>query len=108
MLERLPTAHSAVEQADKNHELLDNATENLLDVHEKFMLYQAHVMQVGNHQAHVMRVVNQNQSIKAHMKTLYDFCCEERNLEPLHLSCSIQLLLSRKIPFLKAMKSITK
>lgn len=75
MLEKLPSAINEVKRDEKNSDSLDNAIEYIADAHEKFYLYQAHVV----------RVVNQNRKLDKHMKTLRDLCCEEKNVVPKHL-----------------------
>lgn len=74
MLEKLPKALRSVAQTD-NLESIDNALEYITDAHEKFMLYQGHVV----------RVVNQNRNLQKHREALRELCCKEKNTVPLHL-----------------------
>lgn len=75
MLEELPNAFRNVKRTEENAKSLDNVFEYLEDSHEKFVLYQAHVV----------RVVNQNRKLREYERNLYDLCCKEKNDAPLHL-----------------------
>jgi hypothetical protein len=75
MLKVLPDALKSVERTADNADSLDNALEYITHAHEKFLLYQAHVM----------RVVNQGLKLDEYEQRLYNLCCEEQNEDPTHL-----------------------
>ena len=67
MLEELPTAIEK-SRSDENAESIDNALQFIKDSHEKFMLYQGHVV----------RAWNQSKALEKMERKLFDDClCEK-------------------------------
>lgn len=61
MLEELPNAFRNVKRTDENAESIENVLEYLEDSHEKFMLYQAHVIRVVNQNLKLREYENRKQ-----------------------------------------------